>query len=103
MVDDRSREFTIQSLLDSGVIISHKDGNYGSNYPRVDEFGDTGVPFLTAKSLSNGYVDIAGAPRLADERAKSLRFGFVETGDVLLSHNATIGGWLSFQNIPVRC
>jgi type I restriction enzyme S subunit len=82
---------TIASLLESGAITGHKDGNHGSQYPRVDEFGSTGVPFLTAKSLSDGKVDIDGAPRLADDRADKLRLGFVQSGDVLLSHNATIG------------
>jgi type I restriction enzyme, S subunit len=89
-----SREWprvTIESLIASGAIIGHKDGNYGSLYPRVEEFGTVGVPFLTAKSLGNGNVDIDGAPRLADERADTLRFGFVFPNDVLLSHNATIG------------
>ena len=82
---------TVEELIASGAIISHKDGNYGSSYPRVEEFGTQGVPFLTAKSLSEGYVDIAGAPRLGDARADELTFGFVQTDDVLLSHNATIG------------
>lgn len=82
---------TIESLNASGAIIAHKDGNYGSLYPRVEDFGAEGVPFLTAKSLDAGAIDIAGAPRLADERADSLRFGFVQQNDVLLSHNATIG------------
>ena len=53
---------TIEELIASGAIVEHKDGNYGSNYPRVEEFGAQGVPFLTAKSLRGGYVDIAGAP-----------------------------------------
>lgn len=82
---------TIGSLIDSGVITGHKDGNYGSNYPRVDEFGSVGVPFLTAKLLRAGQIDIDAAPRLEDAKADRLRFGFVEPGDVLLSHNATIG------------
>lgn len=82
---------TIESLIASGAIIAHKDGNYGSLYPRVEEFGAYGVPFLTAKSLDAGQIDIAGAPRLAHERADALRFGFVQPNDVLLSHNATIG------------
>jgi hypothetical protein len=82
---------TIESLIESGAIAGHKDGNHGSLYPRVEEFGSTGVPFLTAKSLSEGRLDINGAPRLADERADKLRLGFVKPGDVLLSHNATIG------------
>jgi type I restriction enzyme S subunit len=82
---------TIEGLIASGAIVAHKDGNYGSKYPRVEEFGSDGTPFLTAKSLRNGYVDIAGAPRLADARADELTYGFVEPDDVLLSHNATIG------------
>ncbi len=82
---------TIAELIASGAIVAHKDGNYGSSYPRVEEFGAEGVPFLTAKSLREGYVDIAGAPRLGDARADELTFGFVQSDDVLLSHNATIG------------
>jgi type I restriction enzyme S subunit len=82
---------TIAELLQAGVVKGHKDGNHGSLYPRVEDFGSEGVPFLTAKLLSDGRVDIAGAPRLADEKADKLRLGFVQVGDVLLSHNATIG------------
>ena len=91
MAGDGQTTLTIEELIASGAIIAHKDGNYGSNYPRVEEFGTEGVPFLTAKSLRDGYVDIAGAPRLGDARADELTFGFVQTDDVLLSHNATIG------------
>jgi type I restriction enzyme S subunit len=82
---------TIESLLESGAITGHKDGNHGSDYPRVEEFGTSGVPFLTAKSLSEGRLDVDGAPRLADDKADRLHFGFLKPGDVLLSHNATIG------------
>ncbi len=82
---------TIESLISTGAIIGHKDGNYGSLYPRVEEFGSVGVPFLTARSIVGGTLDIDGAPRLADDRADALRFGFVQPCDVLLSHNATIG------------
>lgn len=82
---------TIGSLLESGVILDQKDGNHGSNYPRVEEFGDKGVPFLTASSLATGDLDIINAPRLNEERANTLRYGFLKPGDVLLSHNATVG------------
>ncbi len=91
MAGDERTTATIEDLIASGAIVAHKDGNYGSKYPRVEEFGSDGIPFLTAKSLCDGYVDIAGAPRLAEARADELTFGFVESGDVLLSHNATIG------------
>ena len=91
MAGEQRTTATIEELMALGAIVAHKDGNYGSNYPRVEEFGSEGVPFLTAKSLREGYVDIAGAPRLGDARADELTFGFVETDGVLLSHNATIG------------
>lgn len=82
---------TVESLIESGAILGHKDGNYGSFYPRVSEFGSVGVPFLTAKSISDGRLNIAGAPRLANDRADTLKFGFIWPNDVLLSHNATVG------------
>lgn len=90
-IDSQSITTTIESLLKSGAIKAHKDGNHGSLYPRVEEFGSQGVPFLTAKLLCDGKIDIDGAPRLADDKADKLRLGFVQPGDVLLSHNATIG------------
>jgi len=85
------RKVTIQSLIDEKIITGHKDGNYGSLYPRSSEFGTEGVPFLTAKSLNDGCIDIENAPRLDIKKASKLKFGFVETDDVLLSHNATVG------------
>jgi len=34
---------SIESLFKSGAITGHKDGNHGSQYPRVEEFGPTRV------------------------------------------------------------
>ncbi len=83
---------TIGSLIDDGSITGHKDGNHGAKYPRAGEFGDKGIPFLTAKHLDDsGNIDIDSAPRLSAEKAKNLTIGYIETGDVLLSHNATVG------------
>lgn len=83
---------TIQELIDEGIITAHKDGNYGSMYPRQSEFGDTGILFLTAKLISDqGFIDFRSAPRLSYEKAKKLTFGYIESRDVLLSHNATVG------------
>jgi type I restriction enzyme S subunit len=83
---------TIASLIQDGTIVAHKDGNYGSNYPRASEFGSEGILFLTAKLLDDsGRIDFDTASRLSNDKAKKLTYGFIETGDVLLSHNATIG------------
>lgn len=83
---------SIQSLIDDGVITAHKDGNYGAMYPRKSEFSDAGILFLTAKLVSDsGIIDFSSAPRLNYEKASSLPFGYIESEDVLLSHNATVG------------
>ena len=82
----------IEDLINNGSILVHKDGNHGAKYPRTEEFGEVGVPFLTAKLLdSSGNIDLLNAPRLATEKAKKFTFGFVQSEDVLLSHNATVG------------
>ncbi len=82
----------IEDLINNGSILVHKDGNHGAKYPRTEEFGELGVPFLTAKLLDNsGNIDLLKAPRLAKEKAQKFTFGFVQSEDVLLSHNATVG------------
>ncbi len=92
MAVDKWDTVTIETLISDGVITAHKDGNYGSFYPRTSEFGKQGVPFLTAKFISDsGQLQFSEAPRLKLAKAEKLSFGFIEEGDVLLSHNATIG------------
>ena len=60
----------IEDLINNGSILVHKDGNHGAKYPRAEEFGELGVPFLTAKLLDNsGNIDLLKAPRLAKEKA----------------------------------
>jgi type I restriction enzyme S subunit len=83
---------SIGELIETGVIIAHKDGNYGSLYPRTSEFGKEGVPFLTAKIVSDdGRIDFDQASRLNCQKANQFGFGWIEKDDVLLSHNATVG------------
>ena len=61
---------SIGELIDTGVITAHKDGNYGSLYPRTSEFGEEGVPFLTAKIVSDdGRIDFKQASRLNYQKA----------------------------------
>lgn len=78
-------------LQELGAILDIQDGNHGGDYPRKAEFGDDGVPFVTAKQFDNGMVRIADAPRLPHERASRLRIGFAKANDVLLTHNASVG------------
>ena len=82
----------ISDLIDKNIILEHKDGNYGSLYPRKSEFGEEGIPFLTAKLIDNsGRIFFDRAERLNEEKANEFSFGWIQEDDVLLSHNATIG------------
>jgi type I restriction enzyme, S subunit len=83
--------FSIGDLIKSGAISAHKDGNFGSLYPRIDDFVDDGLPLLTAKVVNGGRIDFDAAQRLRKEKAARLPYGFIQAGDVLLSHNATVG------------
>jgi type I restriction enzyme S subunit len=78
-------------LQESGLILDIQDGNHGNEYPRKAEFVSEGIPFVTAKQIFPEGVDISGAPRLSHEKASRLRIGFAKGGDVLLTHNASVG------------
>jgi type I restriction enzyme, S subunit len=83
---------TVAELLDSDVLLVHKDGNYGGSYPRKHEFGSEGIPFLSAKHVAgDGTLLNTNVPRLNEEKARTLPFGWIVRGDVLLAHNATVG------------
>ena len=83
---------TISELIEKNIITIHKDGNYGGMYPRKNEFGEDGIPFLSAKHIAeNGSFDLSDVPLLNNQKANKLSFGWIEKGDVLLSHNASVG------------
>jgi len=83
---------SVQSLLDSGQLSLHKDGNHGSKYPRAKEFVPHGVPFISAKCLEDdGSWSESKLQYLSTERANDMTIGWIEGGDVLLAHNASVG------------
>lgn len=90
-VPDRWAVATVQELYNLNVIVDYADGNHGSFYPRAADFGGDGIPFVTAKNISGGNVDVLGSPRLRRDKAALLTKGWAEGGDVLLTHNATVG------------
>jgi hypothetical protein len=70
----------------------HKDGNHGSFYPRSDDFGDEGVPFISAKAVTeDGRIDNTQIEKLHEDKASKLKIGWIDKGDVLLAHNASVG------------
>jgi type I restriction enzyme S subunit len=81
----------VQTLYDLNLIVDYADGNHGSLYPRSSEFGDSGVTFVTARDIANGRVSWDGCALLNKGRAHQLTKGWARGGDVLLTHNATVG------------
>ena len=81
----------IQDLYNKNIIIEFADGNHGSLYPRKSEFGEIGIVFVSAKDIVNGRVTWDKCSKLSEEKAKMLTKGWAEGGDVLLTHNATVG------------
>lgn len=82
---------SLQELIDMGYITYHLDGNHGGDYPRSEEFVDSGVPYIGANSIVNGEIDFSMAKFLTVERAGKLRKGIAQNNDVLFAHNATVG------------
>ena len=82
---------SLQELIDMGYITYHLDGNHGGDYPRSEEFVDSGVPYIGANSIVNGKIDFSMAKFLTAERAGKLRKGIAQNDDVLFAHNATVG------------
>lgn len=83
--------FTLQRLIEQGTILYHMDGNHGGDYPRNDEFVNSGVPYIGANCIANGAVDFKLAKYLTPERANKMKKGIAVNGDVLFAHNATVG------------
>jgi type I restriction enzyme, S subunit len=81
----------VQTLYDLNAIVDYADGNHGSLYPRSGEFGESGVTFVTAKDLAHGRVVWESCAKLNQERANQLTKGWAQGGDILLTHNATVG------------
>jgi type I restriction enzyme S subunit len=81
----------IGQLLASGALLLHKDGNHGSLYPRAEDFDDFGVPFISAKTITDDGEISNAFENLAEEKASKLKIGWITAGDVLLAHNASVG------------
>ena len=84
-------EYKLQALLDMGWITYHLDGNHGSEYPRAQEFVESGVPYISANCVVDGRIDFANAKYVTEARANRFRKGIAKNNDVLFAHNATVG------------
>lgn len=84
-------EITIKKAVDLGILEKPLDGNHGEIHPKGDDFVDSGVPFIMASDIKNGKVDLENCSFITNEQALNLRKGFSISGDVLLTHKATLG------------
>lgn len=70
-------------LLRMGAFIDLKDGNHGANHPKVSDFTDTGLAFITAAQVNGFAIDYEGAYKISGEPLSRLRVGFAKPGDVI--------------------
>ena len=84
-------KYTVQELIDKKFIDSPMDGNHGELHPKVSDYVATGIPFVMANNLSNGFIDLSQCAFITEKQAKTLRKGFARPDDVLLTHKATLG------------
>lgn len=85
------RTYTVQELIDEGMLEEPLDGNHGGLHPKASDYVSSGVPFIMAKDLQNGSIDYRNCAYITDEKAATLKKGFAHPGDVLLTHKGTLG------------
>ena len=83
--------FTVEELINFGIIEKPLDGNHGNIHPTSGDFVDYGIPFVMANDVHGGKVDLINCSFIRKKQADSLQKGFSYTGDILLTHKATIG------------
>ncbi len=82
---------SVGTLISSGAIAEIQDGNHGELHPKSSDYVSSGVPFVMARDLKNGRLDLGDCAFISRQLADSLRVGFARPGDVLLTHKATMG------------
>ena len=91
MIMEDWKEYTVQELIDKGMLAVPMDGNHGEKHPKTGDYVPTGVPFIMANNLIGGTVDLNNCAFISETQANSLDKGFAKPGDVLITHKATIG------------
>ncbi|AEG00378.1 restriction endonuclease subunit S [Methylomonas methanica] len=90
-MSSESHTCTVEELVASGILAPPLDGNHGAIHPKASDFVPSGIPFIMASDMHDGRVDTTNCAFISQKQASSLRKGFSKSGDVLLSHKATIG------------
>src|SRR6476659_6157206 len=87
----RAANRKIGELVLEGSITAIQDGNHGESHPKASEYVPAGIPFIMASDIRDGRVVLTEAKHLPKARTDMLRTGFALPGDVLLTHNGTVG------------
>src|SRR3989344_717569 len=82
---------TVETLIQEKALYPPIDGNHGELHPKSSDFVKKGIPFITAADIKDGQVDMTNCHFITSEQAQKLQKGFAQSGDVLLTHKATIG------------
>lgn len=84
-------KYSVQNLIDMEYIEAPVDGNHGEIHPKVSDYVSSGVPFIMANNLADGFADLSHCAFITEKQAKTLRKGVAKPNDVLLTHKATLG------------
>lgn len=91
---------SVGDLIKNKIIEKPLDGNHGNIHPKSEDFVQYGIPFVMANNVRNGNVNLQNCSFIRKEQADTLQKGFSVTGDVLLTHKATIGNTAIVGDIP---
>lgn len=91
---------SVGQLVQSDILEKPLDGNHGNIHPKSGDFVDFGIPFVMANNVQGGRLDLYNCSFIRKEQADSLQKGFSRSGDVLLTHKATIGNTAVVGEIP---
>ena len=81
-----------------GKAIEIIDGDRGENYPKQEEFYETGeCLFLNAGNVTKNGFDFSSCSYITKEKDQVLRKGKLQTGDVVLTTRGTVGN-VAFLN-----
>ncbi len=87
----RWRTATVNQLVAEEVLEKPLDGNHGGKHPKGEDFVSSGIPFIMATDINKSKIDLINCSFITKKQADSLNKGFSVTGDVLLTHKATLG------------
>ena len=85
------RDLKFSDLVDEEVILPPQDGNHGEKHPKASDYVESGIPFVMANDVRDNAINLTTCKFIPKSLADTLRIGFAEPDDVLLTHKGTVG------------